>query len=144
MFMQNLYYISLGSKEYKNLDGFPLSLTLFHVIKESLNIIAFQINRKDFFMKSARRIFNDVCISHFSNNIYSCLNEFIFHFMNIFVYSWHCGMDNLKYKLGQCLEYNTNLYKLLYTVQITKKNHHKIDHLNFIITESFQLAVLFF
>ena len=144
MFMKNLFKISQGSIKKHRKDGFPISLTLFHVISKSMKLISFYINRKDFSMKSATHSFNEVCSYFFDDNVFLCLNDFIFHFMSIFIYSWHIGIDNLKYNLGHCLEYNNNLYQHLYTIEVSKDNKHTISQLNEIIIESFQLASLFF
>lgn len=101
--IKNMLQTSKGITKQFEYDGFPLILALFHIVNKSLDLITteklngntkIQINQYKL-LKEYKKIFNEVTFDTFGNNAYHSLNEFIHHYILVFISTWKNGFSRM-------------------------------------------------
>ena len=101
--IKNMLQTSQGVTKQFEYDGFPLILALFHIVNKSLDLIItekIKDNRKISIHQyrlhqEYKLIFKEVTQKLFGNNAYHALNEFIYHYIIIFIQIWKKGFSRL-------------------------------------------------
>ena len=99
--LESMLMISQNSSISKS-DGFPLVLVFFDIVNKAVGLLK-QLKKRQNQTKFQRRLvkemeadqerFGIVCEVFFNNNVLSCFNEFVFHYMINFLVAWRYGIQ---------------------------------------------------